>query len=59
MSSTLDPITRRHLEKATEALAGEFAGVLAPATIARYIVDSLEQLGNARAERSHRYCSIG
>ena len=48
MSSTLDPITRRHVEKATQALVGEFAGVFAPETIDRYIVDSLDQLGSAR-----------
>ena len=48
MSSTLDPITRRHVEKATESLAAEFAGVFAPETIDRYIVDSLDQLGSAR-----------
>ena len=48
MSSTLDPITRRHVEKATESLAAEFAGIFAPETIDRYIVDSLDQLGSAR-----------
>ena len=32
MSSTLDPITRRHVEKATESLAAEFAGVFAPSS---------------------------
>ncbi len=48
MSSTLDPITRRHVEKATEALASEFAGVFAPETINRYVADSLDQLGSAR-----------
>ena len=48
MSSTLDPITRRHVEKATESLVGEFAGIFAPETIDRYIVDSLDQLGTAR-----------
>lgn len=48
MSSTLDPITRRHVEKATESLAAEFAGVFAPETIDRYIGDSLDQLGSAR-----------
>ena len=48
MSSTLDPITRRHVEKATKSLAAEFAGVFAPETIDRYIVDSLDQLGSAR-----------
>lgn len=48
MSSTLDPITRRHVEKATESLEGEFAGVFSRETIDRYIVDSLDQLGSAR-----------
>ena len=48
MSSTLDPITRRHVERATEALASEFAGVFAPETINRYVADSLDQLGSAR-----------
>ncbi len=48
MSSMLDPITRRHVEKATEALEGEFAGVFSRETIDRYIVDSLDQLGSAR-----------
>ena len=48
MSSTLDPITRRHVEKATESLVGEFAGIFAPETINRFIVDSLDQLENAR-----------
>ena len=48
MSSTLDPITRRRVEKATESLEGEFAGVFSRETIDRYIVDSLDQLGSAR-----------
>ncbi len=48
MSSTLDPITRRHVEKATKSLAAEFAGVFAPGTVDRYIVDSLDQLGSSR-----------
>jgi protein-tyrosine-phosphatase len=48
MSSTLDPITRRHVEKATESLVGEFAGTFGPETINRFIVDSLDQLENAR-----------
>ena len=48
MPSTLDPITRRHVEKATESLVGEFAGVFAPETINRFIVGSLDQLENSR-----------
>jgi hypothetical protein len=48
MASTLDPITRRHVEKATESLEGEFAGIFSRETIDRYIVNSLDQLGSAR-----------
>jgi protein-tyrosine-phosphatase len=44
----LDPITRRHVEKATESLEGEFDGIFSRETIDRYIVDSLDQLGSAR-----------
>ena len=48
MSSMLDPITRRHVEKATESLEGEFDGIFSRETIDRYIVDSLDQFGSAR-----------
>ena len=48
MSNTLDPITRRHVDKATDSLESEFAGVFSRETIDRYIVDSLDRLGSAR-----------
>ena len=48
MSSTLDPITRRHIEKAVDALEDEFRGVFSRETIDRYIVESLDLLGGAR-----------
>ena len=48
MSSALDPVTQRHVEKAVEALEDEFAGVFSRETIDRYIVESLDLLGDAR-----------
>jgi len=48
MSEVLDPITRRHVEKATDSLEGEFAGVFSRETIDRYITESLDLLGQAR-----------
>jgi len=48
MSNTLDPITRRHVEKLTEALVDDFAGVFSAETIHRYIAESVDLLGNAR-----------
>ena len=47
MPDVLDPLTRRHIDRAAEALAQEFAGVFSQETIARYIADSQERLGNA------------
>jgi arsenate reductase (thioredoxin) len=44
----LDPVTRRHVENAAEALQEEFAGILARETIARYIAESTEQLGESK-----------
>jgi len=44
----LDPVTRRHVENAAEALQEEFAGVFSRETIARYIAESAEQLGNSK-----------
>jgi protein-tyrosine-phosphatase len=48
VSSALDPVTQRHVEKAVEALEDEFAGVFSRETIDRYIVESLDLLGDAR-----------
>jgi protein-tyrosine-phosphatase len=44
----LDPVTRRHVENAAEALQEEFAGIFARETIARYIAESTEQLGESK-----------
>jgi len=44
----LDPVTRRHVEIAAEALQQEFAGIFARETIARYIAESTDLLGGSR-----------
>ena len=43
----LDPITRQHVEKAADALQEEFAGTFGRETIARYIAESVDLLGNS------------
>jgi arsenate reductase (thioredoxin) len=48
MSETLDPVTRHHVENAAEALADEFAGVFSRETIARYIAESIDLLGERK-----------
>jgi protein-tyrosine-phosphatase len=48
MAEILDPVTKQHVERAAEALAREFKGIFSEETIARYIAESLELLGNAR-----------
>ena len=47
MSQALDPVTRNHVDKAAAALAAEFAGVFSEETIARYIGESLDLLGDS------------
>ncbi len=44
----LDPLTRRHVENAAEALQEEFSGIFSRETIARYIAESSEQLGQSK-----------
>jgi arsenate reductase (thioredoxin) len=44
----LDPVTQRHVDQAAARLADEFRGVFSEETIARYISESLELLGNSR-----------
>jgi protein-tyrosine-phosphatase len=44
----LDPITRQHVEKAAEALQDEFAGTFSRETIARYIAESVDLLGESK-----------
>jgi len=44
----LDPVTRQHVERASEALQREFTGIFSRETIARYIAESSELLSDAK-----------
>ncbi|MBA3374944.1 MAG: arsenate reductase ArsC [Actinobacteria bacterium] len=44
----LDPVTRQHVEKAAEALQDEFAGTFSRETIARFIAESVDLLGESK-----------
>jgi arsenate reductase len=44
----LDPVTQHHVNQAAAALRNEFAGIFSEQTIARYIAQSLDLLGDAR-----------
>lgn len=44
----LDPVTRRHVERAAEGLQEEFAGIFSVETIARYIADSTDRLSDSK-----------
>jgi len=44
----LDPVTRAHVEKAADALQDEFAGTFSRETIARYIAESVDLLGESQ-----------
>jgi arsenate reductase (thioredoxin) len=48
MTEMLDPVTRQHVEKAAEALQDEFAGTFSRETIARYIAESVDLLGESK-----------
>ncbi len=48
MTEMLDPITRQHVEKAAEALQDEFAGIFSRETIARFIAESVDLLGESK-----------
>jgi protein-tyrosine-phosphatase len=48
MTEILDPVTRRFVDQAASALKNEFAGIFSEETIARYIADSLDRLGDSR-----------
>jgi arsenate reductase (thioredoxin) len=48
MTNMLDPITRQHVEKAAEALQDEFAGTFSRETIARFIAESVDLLGESK-----------
>ena len=42
----MDPVTRAQVERAAEALQAEFAGIFSRETIARYIAESSDLLGD-------------
>jgi arsenate reductase len=44
----LDPVTRHHVDQAADRLADEFAGIFSQETIARYMAESTDLLGEAR-----------
>jgi arsenate reductase (thioredoxin) len=48
MTEMLDPITQAHVEKAAEALQDEFAGTFSRETIARFIAESVDLLGDSK-----------
>jgi arsenate reductase len=48
MPQALDPITQHHLNQAAERLAEEFVGIFSRETIARYMAESQDLLGEAR-----------
>jgi arsenate reductase len=48
MSQALDPVTQRCIDQAAERLADEFAGIFSQETIAGYISESTDLLGEAR-----------
>ncbi len=48
MTDMLDPVTRVHVERLTEGLVDEFAGVFSRETITRYIAESVDLLGGSK-----------
>jgi protein-tyrosine-phosphatase len=48
MPQTIDPVTQHHIDQAADRLADEFAGVFSRETIARYMAESQDLLGEAR-----------
>jgi protein-tyrosine-phosphatase len=57
----IDPVTQHHINQAADRLADEFEGVFSQETIARYMVESTDLLGEARINvfvpvLAHRFC---
>jgi arsenate reductase len=48
MPQILDPVTQHHVDQAAGALASEFKGIFSEQTIARYIGESLDLLGDSK-----------
>jgi protein-tyrosine-phosphatase len=61
MTQALDPVTQHHINQAAERLKKEFVGVFSQETIARYMADSTDLLGEAKINvfvpvLAHRFC---
>ena len=48
MARVLDPVTQQHVDHAADRLSDEFAGVFSQETIARYLAESQDLLGDAK-----------
>ena len=48
MAQAIDPVTQHHIDQAAARLADEFEGVFSKETIARYMAESQDLLGEAR-----------
>jgi len=48
VTEMLDPVTRQHVKKAAEALQDEFSGTFSRETIARFIAESVDLLGESK-----------
>jgi len=60
MPETLDPVTRHHIEQAASRLSEDFAGIFSEETIARYMAESTDLLGETKINvfvpvLAHRY----
>jgi arsenate reductase (thioredoxin) len=61
MGQMLDPVTQHHINQAAHRLEDEFAGIFSEETIARYMADSTDLLGDAKINvfvpvLAHRFC---
>ncbi len=48
MTQALDPVTEHHLRQVADRLAEEFSGIFSEETIARYLTESMDLLGEAK-----------
>jgi protein-tyrosine-phosphatase len=48
MPQAIDPVTQHHIDQAADRLADEFTGIFSRETIARYMAESQDLLGEAR-----------
>jgi protein-tyrosine-phosphatase len=48
MTQAVDPVTQQHIDRAADRLADEFSGIFSKETIARYMEESTDLLGEAR-----------